>query len=263
MPQPANSPPPPPPAQYAPAPVAESSSLPDEGLQLRAGVGIARYRENLTMGGRAVEFAADLEPLLQIGGEGAWSIGRGQLVLDGQVSIGTEVSMTATVSGMVTQSNKFAQQIYEGSPRLRWPVTPSLYVEAGYRLTYQRLFIRDVANIGNVEEDVTVHAVEGGAAWHGTYADGGTLLVSAGVGINHGSADNSYIQGGNFTASGHSFWLRGERRLPSQLGVGISFAYRQQDGSDYKNVTIMGVPGMAVWPQNTTWTLLVVVSRLW
>jgi len=261
MPQAAPPPiPPPPPAQIAPAP--EAVSLPGEGVQLFAGLGFGRYSEATG----DVSFEADVEPQVKAGGEASFTLGRGQAVIQASGLVGSEVDMHAAQAGMTFQNNQFHQQQIDASPRLRWPINPTLYMEGGYRLTYQRLFFDNIVSqgqmLGGAEEDVTVHALEFGGAWHRSSPDGGAFALGAGLGLNHGSAQNSVIQGGDFTATGHSFWLKVDKRWPSGLLLEGAYLYRQQHGSSPQNVTFMGMPTQAVWPQNTTWSLIVLVGYL-
>jgi hypothetical protein len=245
--------PPPPPSSAPGAPAAAPVSVPGEGLSLRAGFGFGRYSESTAN----LLFEANLEPEAQIGAEWSTSAGRGQFAVQAAASLGTQVDMQATSQGTVTQQNQFRQEVYEASPRLRWPLsTPGLVVEAGYRLTYQRLFFLGVPNVGDAEEDVTVHALEFGGSWQRTYADGSHLRVGLGLGFNHGSALNNRITGGDFSALGHSFWVGVHRRFASRLSMEAGWTYRQQHGSTVQNVMFMGMPGQAVWPQNTTWTFM-------
>ena len=226
------------------------------GVLLRAGLGVGRYSETA----QGLLFECELQPQVQAGVDGAWNVGAGLLVLQAMATFGTQVHMSATQNGMVAQDNDFKMQLYEASPRLRWPLNPTLAVDFGYRLTYQRLFFLAIPNFGDVEEDVTVHAAELGLFWHRGTVDGGRLQISAGLGLNHGSAQNDHIMGGDFSAGGHSFWLRADKRWAGGLTLGGVWTTRSQDGSAQQNVTVMGMQGTAFWPQNTTWSLFVLAG---
>lgn len=231
-----------------------ASSVPEDdgtGVLLRAGLGVGRYSETAP----GVLFDSDVQPQVQAGVDGAWKIGTGLVVLQAAATFGTQVHMSATQNGMLVQNNDFRMQLYEASPRLRWPLNPRLAVDLGYRLTYQRLFFLGIPSFGDVEEDVTVHAAELGLLYHRATTDGGRLHVAAGIGLNHGSAQNDHIMGGDFSAGGHSFWIRTDRTWASGLTIGVAWTTRSQDGSSSQNVTVMGMQGTAFWPQNTTWSL--------
>lgn len=247
---------PPPPT---PAAISASVSEDDTGVQLRAGLGVGRYTEKAP----GVLFEANLEPQAQARLDGVWPVGNAQLVVFAAASFGTQVAMAATSNGSVVQQNQFRMELYEASPRMRWPINPHVAIELGYRFTYQRLFFIDVPIGGQnetAEEDVTVHAGELGVLWHRATTDGGRATIDAGFGFNHGGAKNSLIQGGDFSASGHSLWLHGEKRWPSGMTLGGAWTTRTQDGSTSQNVTVMGMQTTAVWPQNTTWALLLLAG---
>src|SRR5689334_8258748 len=108
-------------------PVQEGSSL-----QLRAGLGFARYIES----GAGFKWSSELQPYVLVGAEAAFPAGRGHFVLQGQAGLGTSTHMTS--SGQLDQENDFHQEIFEASPRYRHPLSPVVYLEVGYRFLYQR-----------------------------------------------------------------------------------------------------------------------------
>ena len=240
--------PPPPPVEEAPA-VEEGSSL-----TLRAGLGFGRYRES----GPGWKWQSDLQPFALVGAEAVFPAGRGHLVLQGQAGLGTEVHMEG--SGSLTQENDFHQQIFEGSPRYRHPLNPTLFVEVGYRFTLQRLFFTNIPMIGDARETVMVHAVEGSVGWRRANPDGSGRHVAFTFGITRGSAENSRIEGEDFSSGGIVMGARGGKRWASGLGVEAQLAYRKQSASDPAQVTFDGMPVEAFWPANLTWQLLGVVG---
>jgi len=239
-----------------PSPTPPASSAPSSYLQLRAGLGVARYRET----GPGFKFEAALQPFVLVGGEGGFPLGRGLLVLQASAGLGTEVDMKATSNGTVFQENQFRQEVYEASPRIRWPINPRVHFEGGYRLTVQRLFIIDVPMIGDALETVVVHAGEIGIVWHRTNPDTSRLQVELGLGFNRASAENDRIDGEDFGAGGMSLGARVQRQWASRLSVEGVIAYRKQNGSDVQTVTFDGMSTQAQWPNNTTWQLLVVAG---
>jgi hypothetical protein len=166
--------------------------------------------------------------------------------------------MHAYSQGMALQENDFRQEMGELGARLRWPVGPRVFVEGAYRLTYQRLHFLDVplpSGPVDANENVTVHALEGGLGWHREYGDGSALLIFGSFGINHGSAVNSVITGGDFGAGGHSLYLRVRWLRASGITFELAYANRMEGGSDQQTVTVMGMQTTAFWPENTTWSL--------
>jgi hypothetical protein len=239
-------------AQPVPPPVEtppESSSL-----TLRAGMGFGRYRES----GAGWKWQSDLQPFAIVGVEAMFPAGRGHLVLQGQAGIGSEVHMEG--SGNLMQENDFHQQIFEGSPRYRHPINPTLFAEVGYRFTFQRLVFTNIPMIGEAREDVMVHAVEGSLGWRRVSLDGSRRHVAFTFGITRGFAENSRIEGEDFSSGGISLDARGGKRWASGFGVEGQFAYRKQSASDIAQVTFDGMPVEAYWPANVTWQLLGVVG---
>ncbi len=243
-------------ARAQPAPPAPTApELPREtSLDLHAGLGFGRYTES----GTGWTWKSELQPFAQVGAEFVTPAGRGHFVLQGRAGFGSDTHMSA--SGQLMQENDFHQQIFEGSPRYRHPINPSLYVEAGYRLTIQRLFFTDIPMLGDARETVTVHAIEGGMGWQRIDLDGGRRLVAVTVGVNRGSAENSRVEGEDFSAGGMSLDARVGTRWASGLGLEGHFAYRKQNGSGVATVTFDGMETEAMWPDNETWQLLGVVG---
>lgn len=251
-------------AQPAPAPVPapEQAVEPQEAssLALRAALGFGHYQES----GPGWKWETDLQPFAAVGAEAALTAGRGHVVLHGQAGFGSDVDMSS--SGQLDQSNGFHQQIFEGGVRYRHPLKPRIYLEGGYHLTYQRLYFTDITNnatgqnVGDAEEDVTVHGLEAGLGWRSTSDDGSRRHFAIIVGLNRGSAENSRITGGDFSARGISFDLRGGKRWASGMQLEGQFAYRKQNGSDPTMATFDGMPVEAMWPKNVTWQLLGVLG---
>lgn len=249
--QPAAAPPPPPPPALASAPPA----VPDLGeayAHLHAGFGFAHYAEHV----QDTRFEARPQPFVIVNGELGLRAGRAMLVLQLSAALGTEVDMQATQGGAVVQENRFWQEIYEASPRVRWPLTPRVHLDAGYRLTIQRLHIIEIPGLGDALEVVTVHALEAGFGWERRDPDGRALAFDLAAGLNRGAADNDRIEGDHFTAPGFSLSTRLTRRWPSGLTVGGAFQIRKQDGSAVEHVTFDGMQTDAVWPANTTYSLV-------
>ena len=241
---------PPPPA---PAPERESA------VALHAGLGFGRYTETAT----GLVFECDIQPTLQVSGEAGISAGRGRLILQATATLGLQVGMHASQGGMTTQQNDFRQEVVEISPRFRAPISPSLDVDLGYRFTLQRLHFIGVPMIGDALETVMVHAAEAGLIWHRTGFDGRSWRVEGSFGLNRGSPDNNLIEGENFSATGHSFRIAVERRYRSGLALSGIVATRTEDGDGPETVTFMGMQTQALWPNNTTWTMMGVASYLW
>ena len=124
-------------------------------------------------------------------------------------------------SGNLMQENDFHQQIFEGSPRYRHPLNPTMFVEVGYRFTMQRLFFTNIPMVGDARETVTVHALEAGLGWRRVNLDGGARHATVTIGFNRGSAENSRIEGEDFSARGMSLnagW-RASSRIASRTRV--------------------------------------------
>jgi hypothetical protein len=243
----------------APMPEQEAEIVPEpSSFALRAGVGFARYGE----AGGGWSWKSDMQPFAIVGSEGAFPLGRGHLVLQGQAGFGSEVGMTAT--GQLSQTNDFHQEIFEGSPRYRHPINARLYFEGGYRFTYQRLHFTDITNangnLGDADEYVSVHAFEGGLGWRRTSLDGSRRHVAFTIGLNRGSAENSRITGATLHARGVSFDLRGGKRWASGMQLEGQFAYRKQNGSSPTTAMFDGMEVSVMWPKNTTMQLLVVLG---
>lgn len=243
-------PPPPPPA----APAATAAPAEGSSLELRAGLGFGRYGES----GSGWKWQTELQPFVFAGAEAAFPAGRGHLVLQGQAGFGSEVHMTS--SGQLMQENDFHQQIFEASPRYRHPVSPTVYVEAGYRFTYQRLYFTSIPMIGDANEDVAVHALEGSLGWRRVGLDGSRRQLAITLGFNRGFAENDRIEGESFSAGGLSLNARASKRWASGLAIEGQFAYRKQNGSGVATVTFDGMETQAFWPDNVTWQLLGVVG---
>ena len=145
-----------PPSSVAPSSVAPSAPAPeperDSAIALHAGFGFGRYTETTT----GLVFECDIQPTLQVSGEAAIAAGRGHLILQAAATLGLEVQMHASQGGATTQQNDFRQEVIELSPRYRWPITPSLDVDVGYRFTLQRLHFLGVPMIGDALETVMV-----------------------------------------------------------------------------------------------------------
>jgi hypothetical protein len=139
---------------------------------------------------------------------------------------------------------------------VRWPIGPTLHFDAGYRLTIQRLHIVDIPTLGDALEVVTVHALEAGIRWHRTQLDGSRLMFDVIAGLNRGSADNDRIEGENFSASGISLSTQIQKRWSSGFSIQGAWSWRNEGGSGVSDVTVDGMPTQAVWPSNSTWTLL-------
>jgi len=241
--------PPPPPVEATEATPQEST-----GLQLRAGLGFGRYTES----GAGWKWASDLQPFAQFGAEFVTPAGRGQFVVQGAAGLGSDVHMEG--SGQLTQENDFHQQIFEGSPRYRHPITPRLYFDAGYHLTVQRLFFTNIPMLGDARETVTVHAVEAGLGWRRVADDGSRKHFAFVFGLNRGSAENSRITGENFSASGQSVDIRVGKRWASGFQMEFEAAWRKQNGSGVADVFFDGMATQAMWPDNVTWNLLGVIG---
>ncbi len=242
-------------AQPVPPPSVATEAAPeDSSLTLRAGMGFGRYRES----GPGWKWQSDLQPFALVGAEGAFPAGRGHLVLQGQAGIGSEVHMEG--SGNLMQENDFHQQIFEGSPRYRHPMNQTMFVEVGYRFTMQRLFFTNIPMLGDARETVMVHALEGAIGWRRVNLDGSRRHVAFTFGINRGSAENSRIEGEDFSAGGMSLDARAGKRWASGFGIEGQFAYRKQNSSDAASVTFDGMPVEAFWPKNVTWQLLGVIG---
>jgi len=242
------------PAPPPPAPEVEAAPPDGSSLQLRAGLGFGRYGES----GPGWKWQTDLQPFAFVGAEGAFPAGRGHLVLQGQAGFGSDVHMTS--SGQLMQENDFHQQLFEGSPRYRHPISPFVYVEAGYRLTLQRLFFTNIPMLGDALETVTVHALEAGLGWRRANPNGSRREVSFTIGLNRGSAENDRIEGEDFSAGGISLNARASKRWASGLQLEGQFAYRKQNGSDVATVLFDGMETQAMWPDNVTWQLLGVLG---
>jgi hypothetical protein len=241
-------PPPPPAPEVAPAPTEGTS------MQLRAGLGFGRYSES----GAGWKWKSDLQPFVLVGAEGAFPAGRGHFVMQAQAGLGSEVHMTS--SGDLMQENDFHQQIFEGSPRYRHPLTPTLYFEGGYRFTMQRLFFTNIPTLGDARETVTLHALEFGIGWRRIELDGAKKAFALTIGLNRGSAENSRITGEDFSAGGTSLNARAGKTWASGLGIEGQFAYRKQSASDPADVEFDGMATTAYWPKNVTWQLLAVIG---
>jgi hypothetical protein len=239
----------------APSPPAGSSvPAPDEPseVRLRAGIGAGRYSEVLS----GLKFEADIQPFVLVAGEGAFRSGRATIVVQASAGVGTQVDMRATQNGNIVQQNHFHQEVFEGSPRVRWPINPTIYVEGGYRLTVQRLHFTEIPTLGDALETVTVHALEIGFGWHRMEPDTALTAFDVIVGMNHGSAENDRIEGENFTAGGFCLISRLRKRWASRFGLEGVYSMRQENGSSAQQVTLNGMAVSAIWPSNTTWTLL-------
>ena len=243
-------------AQPVPPPVESEAPAADAGssLSLRAGMGFGRYRES----GAGWKWQSDLQPFAIVGAEGMFSAGRGHLVLQGQAGIGSEVHMTS--SGSLMQENDFHQQIFEGSPRYRHPLNRTMFFDVGYRFTMQRLFFTNIPMLGDARETVMVHAVEGGIGWRRVNLDGSQRHILFTLGLTRGSAENSRIEGEDFSSRGVSLNARAAKRWASGFGIEGQFAYRKQSNSDVAQVTFDGMPVEAIWPNNVTWQLLGVIG---
>lgn len=240
---------PPPPAIVEAQPAREGSSL-----QLRAGAGFARYSES----GPGFKWSSELQPFVLVGAEAALPAGRGHFVMQAQAGLGTETHMSG--SGNLQQENDFHQEIFEASPRYRHPLSPVLYVEVGYRFLYQRLHFTEIPTIGDANEDVMAHAVEGSFGWQRTELDGSAKMLALAFGVNRGSARNDRIEGEDFSASGISLNARAAKRWPSGLSLEGQYAWRKQSGSDEAVVNFNGTETTAYWPKNTTWQLVAVIG---
>jgi hypothetical protein len=241
-------------AQPVLPPVTETPPSEDSSLTLRAGLGFGRYRES----GAGWNWQSEMQPFALVGAEGLFSAGRGHFVLQGQAGIGSEVHMSG--SGSLMQENDFHQQIFEASPRYRHPLNPTMFFEAGYRLTVQRLFFTNIPMLGDARETVIVHALEAGIGWRRVNLDGSLRHIAFALGFNRGSAENSRIEGEDFSARGISLNARAGKRWASGFGMEGQFAYRKQNSSDIAQVTFDGMPVEAFWPANVTWQLLGVVG---
>lgn len=219
-------------------------------MQLRAGLGFGRYGES----GAGWKWQSDLQPFAIVGAEGVF----GKLVLQAQAGLGTEVRMTS--SGQLMQENDFHQQIFEVSPRYRHALNPTLHFEAGYRLTVQRLFFTNIPSLGDARETVTVHALEAGLGWQRRDLDGRARGFALTLGFNRGSAENSRIEGEDFSAGGVSLNARAGQWWASGLAIEGQLAYRKQNGSEVATVTFDGMETQAMWPDNVTWQLIGVVG---
>jgi hypothetical protein len=135
-----------------------------------------------------------------------------------------------------------------------------MFVEVGYRFTMQRLFFTNIPMLGDARETVTVHALEGGLGWRRINLDGSRRHVLFTLGFNRASAENSRIQGEDFSAGGVSLNARAAKRWASGFGIEGQFTYRKQSASDVAQVTLDGMPVEAFWPNNVTWQLLGVVG---
>jgi hypothetical protein len=243
--------PPPPPPIAAEQPVQDGSSL-----QLRAGVGFARYSET----GAGFKWSSELQPYVLVGAEAVFPSGRGHFVLQGQAGLGTNAHMSST--GSLDQENDFHQEIFEASPRYRHPLSPVVYMEVGYRFIYQRLHFTEIPTIGDANEDVMAHAVEGSFGWRRVEVDGSTRMAALTLGFNRGSAENDRVEGEDFSASGLSLNARVAKRWPSGFMLEGQYAYRKQNGSDEAVVNFNGMQVTAFWPKNTTWQLVAVIGFL-
>ena len=241
-------------AQPVPPTAPEPTTQEGSSLQLRAGIGFGRYGES----GAGWKWESNLQPFALVGAEGVFPAGRGHLVLQGQAGFGSDVHMTS--QGQLMQENDFHQQIFEGSPRYRHPLSPTVYLEVGYRFTYQRLFFTNIPMLGSALEEVSVHAFEGGIGWRRTDLDGAARHVAFTLGLNRGSAENDRIMGEDFTASGLSLNARAGKRWASGFQIEAQYAYRKQNGSDVANVLFDGMEATAQWPKNTTWQLVGVIG---
>lgn len=235
-----------------PAPVPPKPVLLASRLQLRAAAGFAHYGEQT----QGFTFTADTQPFVQVTAEAGFQAGRGVIAVQAAAGVGTEVDMQGVQGGQVTQRNRFWQELYEASPRLRWPINPRMYVDGGYRLTVQRLHIIKIPTLGDALEVVTVHSLEAGFGWERHDAGGGGLAYDVIFGITRGSADNDRITGESFTAGGFSLSTRLSKRYRSGLTLDGHFQYRKQTGSSVQSVEFDGMPTMAVWPANTTFLLV-------
>ncbi|CAN5902301.1 hypothetical protein BH11MYX2_BH11MYX2_29490 [soil metagenome] len=233
--------------------VAVEPAPPAHELRLRGGLGVGTYSESAP----GVTFKADAEPMAQVALDG-FVAGNDQLGFAFQATAATttEVDMRARQNGQVTQENKFNQDLYEISPRLRIRTSARIAFEIGYRFTYQRLHINDVGNFGDVLEVVQSHAIEGGFLYRKPDPDGGRLDVTVELGLNHGWADNSLIDGDNFDAGGQQFAVRVFKTFASGLSVGGGLQLRQQNGSEMDDVTVQGQATTAFWPDNQTMSIL-------
>lgn len=239
-------------AQPPPPPAPEATVQPpaERSMQLRAGLGFGRYNES----GAGWKWQSELQPFAIVGAEGVF----GKLVLQAQAGFGSEVHMSG--SGALMQENDFYHQIFEVSPRYRHAINPRMYIEGGYRLTVQRLFFTNIPMIGDARETVTVHALEAGLGCQRVNVDGSARGLAFTLGFNRGSAENSRIEGEDFSAGGVSLNARAGRRWASGLGIEGQFAYRKQNGSSVGNVTFDGMATQAFWPDNVTWQLLGVIG---
>jgi hypothetical protein len=242
-------------AQPVPPP-AEPEAPPDEAssLTLRAGMGFGRYRES----GAGWKWQSDLQPFALVGAELLLPLDRSRFVLQAQAGLGSEVHMEG--SGNLMQENDFHQQIFEISPRYRRPINPVLFVELGYRFTMQRLFFTNIPMLGDARETVTLHALEGSVGWRRVNLDGSRRHVVFTLGLNRGFAENSRIEGEDFSAGGVSLDARAGKRWASGFGIEGQLAYRKQSASDPAAVTLDGMPVEAYWPANVTWQLLGVIG---
>jgi hypothetical protein len=241
-------------AQPPPPVAVEEPAQQRSSLQLRAGLGFARYTET----GAGFKWASELQPYVLVGAEGAIPAGRGHFVVQAQAGLGTDTHMSA--SGQLEQENNFHQEIFEASPRYRHPLSPVIYMEVGYRFLYQRLHFTEIPQIGDANEDVMAHAVEGSLGWRRVEADGSARMAALTLGFNRGSAENDRIEGEDFSASGVSLNVRAAKRYPSGLMLEGQYAYRKQSGSDEAVVNFNGMQATAFWPKNTTWQLVAVIG---
>jgi hypothetical protein len=232
---------------------------PEPGLVVNAGVGFGRYTEQ--NGDRT--FESNVQPALQVGAVARLPVGDGALLLEATAGLGLETDMQGTQLGQVIQQNSFRQELYELSPRVRWPLGPELDVEGGYRLTVQRLFFLGVPGVGDALETVVVHALEAGVGWHREPIGGGGYRIAATVGLNRGTPDNDRIEGEHFASGGHSFRLTVERRWPSRFALDGLLSVRTEDGDGPETVMFQGMPTMAMWPQNTTWMMTAIGAYSW
>lgn len=229
--------------------VAVDPPPPATELRVRGGLGVSGYSESAP----GISFKADPQPMAQVGVDG-FVAANDKLGLAFQVAAATttEVDMRAKQNGTVTQENHFSQDLFEISPRLRIRYSSRFAFEVGYRLTYQRLHINDVGNFPDVLEAVQSHAIEGSLLYQRRDLDGGRLDVAVELGLNHGWAENSLIDGDDFDAGGEQFAVRVFKTFASGLSVGGALQMRFQDGSDMDDVTVQGQATTAIWPKNTT-----------
>lgn len=250
-------------AQPAPAPAPPPPPVMESSVELRAGLGIGRYSEDQY----PLEFTADIQPFTQLSGEAVIATGRGGVVVQAGAGLGFQADMRATQNGQLTQTNTFKQEIYDASVRYRHLRSARFFVEVGYRFTLQRLHFRDLRDpqgnpglISGANEDAFIHALEGGFGWRRTDGSGHRRELTIVVGLNRGTAENDQVEGEEFSAIGLSLGTRALYRWPFGLQLGGEWSWRREGGSDQQVVTVMGMQTTAIWPGNTTWTLLGLVG---